>query len=193
MRLKRQAVRSEAIEAALQRVAELEATTRPLPPVTPPPAPGIEELRPGDRVYVTSLRREGEVIELGPEEAEVRVGTFRVTVPLSELEPRPRLEPAVEEETITITTHGAPDVGMELDLRGLTVDEAAARLDKYLDDVYLAGLPSVRIIHGKGTGALRRYVRKALEHHPLVAEFRPGDRHEGGDGVTVVKPVKRET
>ncbi len=60
-------------------------------------------------------------------------------------------------------------------------------LDKYLDDAYLAGLPRAHIIHGKGTGALRNYVRQTLNNHPLVAEYRRGDRHEGGDGVTVVK------
>lgn len=192
MRLKRQAVRSEAIEAALQRVDELETATEPLPPVRKPSAPKVEELRPGDRVYVASLRREGELIELGEEEAEVQVGAFRITVPLEDLEPRGRPEPMAQETPITVTTHRAPEVSMELDLRGLTVDEAAARLDKYLDDAYLAGLPWVRIIHGKGTGALRRYVRKMLEHHPLVAEFRPGEGHEGGDGVTIVKPVQRD-
>jgi len=66
------------------------------------------------------------------------------------------------------------------------------RLEKYLDDAYLAGLPWVRIIHGKGTGALRRAVREALAHHPLVAEMRPGEQGEGGDGVTVVRLVSRD-
>jgi len=80
---------------------------------------------------------------------------------------------------------------MELDLRGLMVDEMLVELDRYLDTAYLAGLPWVRIIHGKGTGALRQAVREELRHHPLVSEFRPGDVGEGGDGVTVVKLVQR--
>jgi DNA mismatch repair protein MutS2 len=80
---------------------------------------------------------------------------------------------------------------MELDLRGQTVDEATLSLDKYLDDAYLAGLPYVHIIHGKGTGALRRSVREVLENHPLVTEFRRGGPQEGGDGVTVAKLATR--
>jgi len=69
----------------------------------------------------------------------------------------------------------------------MTVDDMLPVLDKYLDNAYLAGVPSVRIIHGKGTGALRRAVREHLRNHPLVATFRPGDAAEGGDGVTVVQ------
>jgi DNA mismatch repair protein MutS2 len=78
---------------------------------------------------------------------------------------------------------------MELDLRGMRVEEALPDLTKYLDDAYLAALPYARIIHGKGTGALREAVRQALSEHPLVASFRPGELNEGGDGVTIVKTV----
>ncbi|HBY93897.1 MAG TPA: endonuclease MutS2, partial [Chloroflexi bacterium] len=77
--------------------------------------------------------------------------------------------------------------GMELDLRGLTVEEMLPRLDKYLDDAYLAGLPRVRIIHGKGTGTLRRVVREELQRHPLVKRYREGESNEGGSGVTTVE------
>jgi DNA mismatch repair protein MutS2 len=71
------------------------------------------------------------------------------------------------------------------------VEEAIPRLDKHLNDAYLARLPSVRIIHGRGTGALRRAVREQLEGHPLVASYRPGDQHEGGEGVTVAELVSQ--
>jgi DNA mismatch repair protein MutS2 len=84
-----------------------------------------------------------------------------------------------------------PSPGIELNLLGLRVEEATPRLDKHLNDAFLAGLPLVRIVHGRGTGALRRAVREQLERHPLVACFRPGDRHEGGDGVTVAELVSR--
>lgn len=73
----------------------------------------------------------------------------------------------------------------ELMLRRLTVDEALARLDKFLHEMYVAGMDSVRIVHGKGTGTLRLAVRRELAHHPLVDSFRPGDPWEGGEGVTV--------
>lgn len=185
--LKRQAVQSEAIEEALGRIEKLEETTDELPPVTPPVVPDIDELRAGDRVWVNSLQREGELTELSEDEAEVQIGTFRARVPLHELEPRAQPERAAEQSKVRVSRPKPADVGMELDMRGQTVDEASLTLDKYLDDAYLAGLPRVQIIHGKGTGALRRYVREALDKHPLVAEYRRGDRHEGGDGVTVAK------
>ncbi|MBM3133647.1 MAG: hypothetical protein FJZ95_11545 [Chloroflexi bacterium] len=70
-------------------------------------------------------------------------------------------------------------------LRRMTVDEALVKLDRFLNDTYLAGLDSVRIVHGKGTGTLRLEVRRELARHPLVRSFRPGDPWEGGAGVTV--------
>ncbi len=80
---------------------------------------------------------------------------------------------------------------MELDLRGLTVDDMLIELGRYLDTAYLAGLPFVRIIHGKGTGALRQAVRDELRHHPLVGSFQAGETNEGGEGVTIAKLVQR--
>jgi DNA mismatch repair protein MutS2 len=74
---------------------------------------------------------------------------------------------------------------VELDLRGQRVEEALPQVDKYLDDAFLAGMPFVRIIHGKGTGALRQAVRQQLSNHPLVRSYRSGEDGEGGTGVTV--------
>jgi DNA mismatch repair protein MutS2 len=76
-------------------------------------------------------------------------------------------------------------VSGELHLIGRTTDEARDLLEEYLDDAFLAGLPSVRIIHGKGTGALRRAVEEVLKSHPLVAGHRAGAPAEGGGGATV--------
>ena len=75
----------------------------------------------------------------------------------------------------------------EIMLRHLSVDEALARLDQFLNTAYSGGLTLVRIIHGKGTGILRLEVRRELTGHPLVESFRPADSREGGAGVTVVK------
>jgi DNA mismatch repair protein MutS2 len=85
---------------------------------------------------------------------------------------------------------GGPDaparsVGPELLLLGQTTDEARDRVEQYLDDAFLAGLASVRLIHGKGTGALRKTVRELLAGHPLVESFRDGEPSEGGTGATV--------
>jgi DNA mismatch repair protein MutS2 len=79
---------------------------------------------------------------------------------------------------------------MELDLRGQRAEDAILMLDNYLDKAYLAGMPFVRIIHGKGTGKLRQEVRAALKAHSQVASFEEGHPNEGGDGVTVAKIVK---
>jgi DNA mismatch repair protein MutS2 len=81
----------------------------------------------------------------------------------------------------------AESPGIELDLRGQRSEEALDMLERYLDTAYLAGLPWVRIIHGKGTGKLRLAVREALSHSPHVKSFESGGDTEGGEGVTVAK------
>jgi len=82
-------------------------------------------------------------------------------------------------------------VDRELLLRHLTVDEALWQLDQYLNDAFMAGLPSVRIVHGKGTGKLRHAVHESLAKHPLVKSYRLGERGEGTYGVTVVELTNR--
>jgi DNA mismatch repair protein MutS2 len=82
-------------------------------------------------------------------------------------------------------------VDRELSLRRLTVDEALYQLDQYLYDAFMAGLPSVRIVHGKGTGKLRHAVHESLAKHPLVKSYRLGDYGEGDYGVTVVELTNR--
>jgi DNA mismatch repair protein MutS2 len=78
-------------------------------------------------------------------------------------------------------------VASELLLLGKRADEVEPLLNAYLDDAVVAGLGQVRIVHGSGTGTLRSIVRELLMTHPLVKSFRPGERGEGGNGVTVVK------
>jgi len=80
---------------------------------------------------------------------------------------------------------GSRSIPPEIHLIGRTTDEARDLLEKYLDDAFLAGLAQVRIIHGKGTGALRRAVEELLVSHPLVTSHRAGEGHEGGAGATV--------
>ncbi|MBA7627499.1 Endonuclease MutS2 [subsurface metagenome] len=79
----------------------------------------------------------------------------------------------------------------EVHLRQLTADEALLKLDKYLNDAFMAGLYQVRVIHGKGTGTLRQVVREQLAKHPLVKSYRPGGYGEGGAGVTIVELVQK--
>jgi DNA mismatch repair protein MutS2 len=151
-------------------------------------------IRLGDKVQVRSLKTQGVVTAIGEEEVEVQVGVLRLRTRMSDLEPT-LVQPEIKKkERDTAALAGQPasmelpaSPGMELDLRGQRADEALAKLDRFLDAAYLAGMPFVRIIHGKGTGALRQAVRSALGHHPHVHSFEGGGEKEGGDGVTMVK------
>ena len=82
-------------------------------------------------------------------------------------------------------------ISSEVHLRHLTIDEAILKLDKYLNDAFMAGLYQVRVIHGKGTGTLRQAVQEQLTKHPLVKSYRLGIYGEGGAGITIVGLVKR--
>ena len=147
------------------------------------------ELVPGTAVYVNKLKQTGQVLEVtGGGEALVQVGALRVNLPIEELTITEEKSPAAAmRSSVKIQTSKASLISSELDLRGLTVEEALEKVDKYLDDALLAGLSRCRIIHGKGTGALRSAVRAQLENHPQVKAFRFGGPGEGGDGVTVAE------
>jgi DNA mismatch repair protein MutS2 len=98
-----------------------------------------------------------------------------------------RKEPAAASEQKARPSDPLPvSPGVELDMRGQRVEEALDQLDRHLDAAFLANLPWVRVIHGKGTGRLRDAVRAHLEHHPQVKSIKPGQANEGGDGVTIV-------
>lgn len=182
------AVSQEWVAQAEDRLASLEP--EPVEPIVRPRFMPQEELRLGDTVWVAGLEATGEITELAGDEAEVQVGSFRIRAKVTDLDLRGRaVQPEVRERAVSAPRVSSP--GLELNLRGQTVEEVLPRLDKYLNDAYLAGLPQVRIVHGKGTGALRRAVRDLVVSHPLVASHRPGDRYEGGDGATVVKLVPR--
>jgi DNA mismatch repair protein MutS2 len=84
-----------------------------------------------------------------------------------------------------------PQVKNEIHFRQLTVDEALIKLDKYLNDAFMACLYQVKLIHGKGTGVLRQAIRQELKNHSLVKSYRAGGYGEGGDGVTIVELVHR--
>ena len=173
-------------------VARRSAAAQPLPSVHVPDPIRIDgPLLLGDTVWVSSLGASGEVVGVGGSEVEVKVGGFRLRLAPSRVELRERgQQPAVQVQSGGVQPK-PPSPGMELDLRGLTVDDMLIELDRYLDTAYLAGLPFVRIIHGKGTGALRQAVRDELRGHPLVGDYRAGENSEGGEGVTVAKLVQR--
>ena len=173
-------------------LAQRAQQVRPLPAAqasTPLMVDGPVQI--GDRVWVPSLQALAQVVGVGQDDVEVNVGSFRLRLAQGRVELRERGEQQAVQNQSGGAVPRPPSPGMELDLRGLTVDDTLAELDRYLDTAYLAGLPFVRIIHGKGTGALRQAVRNELGSHPLIGSFRPGDSSEGGEGVTVAKLVQR--
>ena len=148
----------------------------------------------GDRVWVASLQASGEVLAIHERvgDADVQLGNFRLKLPLKRLELRQKAMTATPVEASGIRVHmqsNQESPGMELDLRGARVEEGLERLENYLNNAYMAQLPWVRIIHGKGTGAMRDAVRNSLRHHPLIRDSRTGDQGEGGDGVTVARLI----
>ncbi len=147
----------------------------------------------GDRVFVPSLQAGGDVLAIYEREgeADVQLGSFRLRLPVKRLELRQKAtrEDVPARVTLQASNIAAESPGMELDLRGVRVDEGLDRLERYLNAAARARLPFVRIIHGRGTGAMRAAVRDALAAHPIVGSSRPGEGNEGGDGVTVVKLV----
>lgn len=143
-------------------------------------------VEPGETVEIVSLGQKGRVLEARGESVLVEVGMLRFEVPRTDLRRQPT-EPTLERPKGTILPfQKALEVAPEIDLRGLTAEEAVAILDKYLDDAVLAGRQEVRIIHGKGTGVLRAAVQRHLAKHPSVDAFRLGRYGEGEDGVTIV-------
>jgi DNA mismatch repair protein MutS2 len=149
-------------------------------------------VRLGDKVRLRSLNMQGVVTSLGEDEAEVQVGMLRVRARRSDLILAGEAGGAVQETPPSEPRPAAPadfaaSPGLELDLRGQRADEAQDALEHYLDSAFLAGLPWVRIIHGRGTGKLREMVRQTLQGHPQVRSFEAGGDKEGGEGVTVVK------
>ncbi len=144
-------------------------------------------IRVGDTVFISNYGTMGEVLAIHKKEAEVQMGHFRTTIPKANLELREQnsKKQAVEARNIDVPANESP--GMELDLRGQIAEDALLTLDQYLDQAYLARLPWVHIIHGKGSGVLRRVVQDELRGHPMVTSYRSGEKGEGGAGVTVAK------
>jgi DNA mismatch repair protein MutS2 len=143
-------------------------------------------------VWVARLGQIGQVIALDASGAEVQVGNFRVRVKLDELGEKVAAPESPRERIVSrVALPEAESPGIEVSLRGMRADDALDTLERYLDRAYLAGLPYVRVVHGKGTGTLRKLARDLLRSHPLVTSIREAEQHEGGDGVTVVKLVSR--
>jgi len=146
-------------------------------------------LRPGEKVMVAGLDQEGYIVNIedGGKAALVQVGIMKINVPTESLiKVDSENKMAEKNRYVNIAMEKAKNISTQIDLRGLTLDEALIKVDKYLDDTYLAGISRIYIIHGKGTGVLRKGIAEMLKKRKEVESFRPGNADEGGLGVTVV-------
>lgn len=168
------------------------------------------EIRVGDRVRLSSFGSIGIVDQVRGHEAEVRVGSLRMREQLENLElleAKPGSSPTVREgakstgkleklaqkaRTTEVHLHSNQSAGStaELNLVGNRTDEAVDMIDKFLDQAFLNGVTEVRIIHGHGTGALRRAVKEFLEGHPHVARHSVASQEKGGAGATIVELIQ---
>ncbi len=188
----------EAREAIRQVARKAEARLAELPGADVGPATDVAPsgVKPGQRVFVRHLGQTGTVVSgvtaQGLVEVQLRVGKARV--PLDVLAPVPAAGPSELPVAIGVTWKaGAGDsLRAEINVIGCTVEEATGRVQRYLEDAALGGLTQVRIIHGKGTGRLRRGIAEFLKSHPLVAGFHLASFEEGGAGATIVDLGSRE-
>ena len=146
--------------------------------------PESHEIKAGDRVRVIAFDEVGDVIHVEDGSADVQMGAIKVRQPLDGLR-RIGRSPAPAADRRVSRPAAVVSVPIEIDFRGYRAHEIEAELDPYLEQAYRSGAPFVRIIHGKGTGALRQVVRDLLSRHAAVARFETAGPTEGGDGATV--------
>ncbi len=176
--------RIKAAEEQVREVARKKQAAAPKVQVDKAP------LKPGDRVRILAFDELGDVVSIDGANAEVLMGSMKVRQPIHALE---RVGKARENSRTQSSASIARErqaasgnMPIELDIRGKRVDEVPPIVDSYVNDAYLLGMPFVRVIHGKGTGALRTVVRDLLKDSPAVARAETAGPNEGGDGATVV-------
>ena len=145
---------------------------------------------PGMHVYVATLKQKGEVLATSGTDVTVQLGVLKFTVPVSAC--RLLAETVKPQVAVSAKRTGmvrAATAARQIDIRGMNIEEAENVLDKYIDDAILAGLAEVLIIHGKGTGALRKGVGDYLKNHPHIKSIQIAELNEGGTGATIAKLV----
>jgi DNA mismatch repair protein MutS2 len=170
----------ESVEKAVEKLERRRRRRRgPLPPIEP-----------GDLLFLRDLPLPGEALSPPDDqgEVEVKLGALRARVSLRQIDrvQKREGEPGVG-PTVRRAAGPTPRVPAELDVRGMSADEALILVEQRLDEAFRTGLAEVRIVHGKGTGTLRRAVREMLSKHALVRSHASAPPREGGDGVTLVE------
>ena len=176
------------VEEAAKRQRERVPRERSAKSASPASRRAAPELGPGVRVRIESLGRTGTVVEVRDGKATVEAGSVRMQLTSDDLTPLPPGDQEAKQKKpqAGYFVHSV-EARPEVDLRGMRVDEVETVLGRAVDDAILAGLPTFRIIHGKGTGALRAHVRDLLKADRRIRTSRPGELFEGGTGVTVVE------
>lgn len=150
----------------------------------------IKNVSIGDRVHINHFSQDAIVLTESDKEGnfQVQVGVMKMEVNLKDIT-SPERKKVKDRKQFHQKSQGKlpKTASLELDLRGMTTEEVMPILDKYLDDAYLSNVPQVQIIHGKGTGVLRKYVHEKLRNTSFIASYRLGDFNEGGDGVTIAE------
>lgn len=153
----------------------------------------VESVEKGDIVIVADINRDATVIDVKPREkkAFVMSGSIKMWVDFENLRYKAKNKPSTEiKKTRNVSglkSRANRDTSGEIDIRGMASDEAILELDKYIDNAVLSGLLSVRIIHGKGTGVLRKNVQAHLKKHKNIKSYRLGTFGEGENGVTIAE------
>ncbi|MBE6075141.1 MAG: endonuclease MutS2 [Selenomonas ruminantium] len=188
--------RQQAIQEARAKINE--ASDRARPGIMAQKGVGkkidVKTLVPGDVIYVKKLDQKGTVLEVQGKELTVQLGGLRTKVKASGctfLSHAEKEKAPVATGRKRTTQSGSflqktQNIGRDIDIRGMMVDEAEVVLGKFIDDAVIAGLTQVLVIHGKGTGALRKGVHEYFKHHRNVAKFQFADINEGGTGATIV-------
>jgi len=150
-----------------------------------------EEIKEGDKVLVLPFKKEGEVLKVKDKLVEVKLGNFRIEVPkgniIKDYTEKPSFKYFKPKDLENFQKiYGKIEKKETLKLMGLTVEEALEEIEKTLNKAFLEGVSKVYLIHGHGTGRLRKSIREYLKNHPLVKNFKFADPMEGGTGVTVV-------
>ncbi|MFG6148327.1 endonuclease MutS2 [Halobacillus sp. B23F22_1] len=154
---------------------------------TQPSTQPQKELQAGDEVKLLTLNQQGTIVgQTGSNEFQVQVGVMKVKAKRKDIEFIKTKQPTKEKPMATVRGK-SHHVKPELDLRGERYEDALKKLEKYVDDALLAGYPTVSIIHGKGTGALRTAVQNYAKKHRSISSYRFGGMNEGGSGVTVLE------
>jgi DNA mismatch repair protein MutS2 len=180
-RVRRESDQDRALGTATERAGRAERALADLSA----PLPLIAPLAEGDPVEAPEVGVRGTIASIRGDQAEV-VGAAgqRVRIPLARLRPSRERAPEEREPAVRVRTSASGDVSDQLDVRGLTAQETRERVRRLVDDAALAGLAEVRVVHGRGTGALRKAVREELASHPLVERHAP-DAEDGATLATI--------